>query len=104
MPANLTRAAPAADLDRARADLDRLGYCIVPGVLPRAEIAALKGRLVEQAAGERARGVAFRDGGPGLKAPVTVLGLGDLTGWLAGNDKVASSSAGLTKTDGIDGP
>jgi ectoine hydroxylase-related dioxygenase (phytanoyl-CoA dioxygenase family) len=66
MPANLTRAAPAADLDRARADLDELGYCIVPEVLSRPEIAALRERLVEQAAGERARGVAFRDGGPGL--------------------------------------
>jgi ectoine hydroxylase-related dioxygenase (phytanoyl-CoA dioxygenase family) len=54
---------PTSDLDRARRDLDEQGYCIVPGVLGREEIAALKARLVEQAAGERARGVAFHDGG-----------------------------------------
>ena len=51
------------DFDQARTDLDERGYCIVPGVLAPAEIAALKARLVEQAAGERARGVAFHDGG-----------------------------------------
>ena len=52
------------DLDRARQDLDERGYCIIPSVLSVAEIAALKARLVEQAAGERARGLAFHDGGP----------------------------------------
>ena len=57
-------AAPSTDLDQARRDLDRLGYCIVPGVLSRSEVAALKGRLAEQAEGERARGVSFHDGGP----------------------------------------
>lgn len=59
-----TLAAPAADLDEARRQLDELGYCVVPGVLGRAEIAALKARLEAQAAGERARGLAFHDGGP----------------------------------------
>jgi ectoine hydroxylase-related dioxygenase (phytanoyl-CoA dioxygenase family) len=65
----IARAAPtlqnASHLDRARADLDALGYCVVPGVLSRAEVAALKARLVDQAAGERERGVSFHDGGPG---------------------------------------
>ena len=61
---NLAHATPASDLDRARADLDELGYCILPGVLSRAETVALKARLIEQAAGERAAGVAFHDGGP----------------------------------------
>jgi ectoine hydroxylase-related dioxygenase (phytanoyl-CoA dioxygenase family) len=56
--------APTRDLDQARRDLDRQGYCIVENVLSPDEIAALKARLVEQAAGERARGVAFHDGGP----------------------------------------
>lgn len=56
-------AAPAAGLDEARRQLDELGYCVVPNVLSRGEVAALKARLVEQAAGERARGVAFHDGG-----------------------------------------
>jgi ectoine hydroxylase-related dioxygenase (phytanoyl-CoA dioxygenase family) len=62
-------AAPTAaseDLAQARRDLDERGYCVVPGVLSRDEVKALKARLVEQAAGERARGVAFHDGGPGL--------------------------------------
>ncbi|THD80879.1 MAG: phytanoyl-CoA dioxygenase family protein [Phenylobacterium sp.] len=57
-------AAPTPDLDEARRQLDALGYCVVPNVLSAAEVAALKARLVEQAEGERARGVAFRDGGP----------------------------------------
>jgi ectoine hydroxylase-related dioxygenase (phytanoyl-CoA dioxygenase family) len=52
-------------LDGARAQLDAEGYCIVPNVLSAAEVAALKSRLVEQAAGERAAGVAFHDGGAG---------------------------------------
>jgi ectoine hydroxylase-related dioxygenase (phytanoyl-CoA dioxygenase family) len=58
--------AAAPDLDQARRELDEHGYCVVPDVLGSAEIAALKARLVEQAAGERARGVAFHDGGPKL--------------------------------------
>jgi ectoine hydroxylase-related dioxygenase (phytanoyl-CoA dioxygenase family) len=62
--ATATLIKPTADLDQARADLDRHGYCLVPNVLRKAEIAALKSRLDEQAAGERARGVAFHDGGP----------------------------------------
>jgi ectoine hydroxylase-related dioxygenase (phytanoyl-CoA dioxygenase family) len=65
MSASLVHAAPAPDLAQARADLDALGYCIVPNVLSRSAIAALKSRLVDQAAGERARGVAFHDGGAG---------------------------------------
>jgi ectoine hydroxylase-related dioxygenase (phytanoyl-CoA dioxygenase family) len=50
----------------AKRGLDEQGYCVVPDVLTKAEVAALKARLVQQAAGERARGVAFHDGGPGL--------------------------------------
>lgn len=57
-------AAPTADLDKARAQLDAEGYCIVPNVLTPAEVAALKARLVDQAAGEDARGVGSHDGGP----------------------------------------
>ncbi|HZZ86746.1 MAG TPA: phytanoyl-CoA dioxygenase family protein [Caulobacteraceae bacterium] len=52
------------DLGAARRELDEQGYCIIPGILSRAEIAALKDRLIAQADGERARGVAFHDGGP----------------------------------------
>ena len=43
--------------------LDEDGYCIIPGVLSKAEVEALRGRLIEQAAGERMRGVSYRDGG-----------------------------------------
>src|SRR5512146_2915662 len=57
-------AGPALELEDAKRDLDAKGYCIIENVLSRAEIAALKTRLVEQAEGERARGVAFHDGGP----------------------------------------
>jgi ectoine hydroxylase-related dioxygenase (phytanoyl-CoA dioxygenase family) len=57
-------AEPIANLDEARAKLDADGYCIVPNVLSPAEIAALKSRLADQAAGEDARGVASHDGGP----------------------------------------
>jgi ectoine hydroxylase-related dioxygenase (phytanoyl-CoA dioxygenase family) len=57
-------ASPAPQLERARNDLDSKGYCIIENVLSRGEIAALKSRLIEQAEGERARGVAFHDGGP----------------------------------------
>ena len=54
------------DAQRARQELDEQGYCIIPGVLGRDQVAALKQRLQEQAEGERARGVASRDGGPDL--------------------------------------
>src|SRR5512146_796303 len=57
-------AGPALELEDAKRDLDAKGYCIIENVLSRAEIAALKTRLVEQAEGERARGVSFHDGGP----------------------------------------
>ncbi len=52
------------DLGRAHAQLDDNGYCIIEGVLSAVELKALKSRLVEQAEGERARGVSFHDGGP----------------------------------------
>ena len=51
------------DIAPARRDLDELGYCVIPDVMSKEQIATLKERLVEQAAGELARGVATRDGG-----------------------------------------
>jgi ectoine hydroxylase-related dioxygenase (phytanoyl-CoA dioxygenase family) len=50
-------------LDEAKQKLDSQGYCIIEDVLSRAEVAALKSRLEEQAEGEREHGVAFHDGG-----------------------------------------
>jgi ectoine hydroxylase-related dioxygenase (phytanoyl-CoA dioxygenase family) len=44
-------------------ELDEQGYCIVRDVLSKSEVAAVRSRLVEQAAGERARGVSTHDGG-----------------------------------------
>ena len=54
---------PGSAIEKAKAELDAQGYCVVENVLSSAEIAALRARLVEQAAGERERGVAFHDGG-----------------------------------------
>ena len=56
-------ASPLRNLDEAKAQLESDGYCIIKDVLSRSEISALKARLVEQAEGERARGVSFHDGG-----------------------------------------
>jgi ectoine hydroxylase-related dioxygenase (phytanoyl-CoA dioxygenase family) len=55
----------ARDLDQAKQDLDAKGYCVVENVLSRSEILALRTRLIEQAEGERTRGVSFHDGGAG---------------------------------------
>ena len=55
---------PSTDLNQSRRDLDERGYCIIPSVLGRNQIDALKARLTEQARGEDARGVATHDGGP----------------------------------------
>ena len=47
---------PSTDLNQSRRDLDERGYCIIPSVLGRNQIDALKARLTEQARGEDARG------------------------------------------------
>ncbi|MBV9045728.1 MAG: phytanoyl-CoA dioxygenase family protein [Alphaproteobacteria bacterium] len=52
-----------AELDRAKGELDEQGYCVIADVLSPGEVATLKERLVAQADGERAAGVAFHDGG-----------------------------------------
>jgi ectoine hydroxylase-related dioxygenase (phytanoyl-CoA dioxygenase family) len=51
------------DLDAARADLDRHGLARVAGAITANELAEAKARILEQAAGEDAAGVAFHDGG-----------------------------------------
>jgi ectoine hydroxylase-related dioxygenase (phytanoyl-CoA dioxygenase family) len=56
-------ARPTDDLDRAKHDLGRLGYCLVAGALDPERLAAVRDRLVEQAAGEVAAGVAYLDTG-----------------------------------------
>ena len=56
---------PVTDWARAKADLDRFGYCLVKDALTPAKTAALRKRLRDQADGEQAAGVATFDGGPG---------------------------------------
>ena len=61
---------PSTDWDRLRADLDEFGYCLIADALDAAEVEALRSRLLDQAAGEAAGGVAIRDGGQvGVDAP-----------------------------------
>jgi ectoine hydroxylase-related dioxygenase (phytanoyl-CoA dioxygenase family) len=52
---------PTEDRTQAWADLATHGYCIVKNVLTPAQVAALRARLVEQAKGEEAAGVASGD-------------------------------------------
>jgi ectoine hydroxylase-related dioxygenase (phytanoyl-CoA dioxygenase family) len=54
---------PTQSLDQARADLDRYGLAVIPGALDARELHALRSRLVEQAAGERAAQLASFDYG-----------------------------------------
>ena len=51
------------DLEEAKAHLDEFGIARIADALDGGELAALNTRLVEQAAAERAAGVAFFDGG-----------------------------------------
>lgn len=52
-----------ADLDRARADLDRFGFCRIADALAPAEVARLRAGTVEQAAAELEAGVGYLDSG-----------------------------------------
>lgn len=56
--------APTADLDQARHDIDRWGYCLLEDALPAALNARCIKRLADQAAAEKQLGQAFEDGGP----------------------------------------
>jgi len=55
--------APTRDIARAKADLERHGYCIVRDVLTAGQVAALRARVGAQARGEDAAGKGFHDGG-----------------------------------------
>jgi ectoine hydroxylase-related dioxygenase (phytanoyl-CoA dioxygenase family) len=54
---------PTTDWDRAREDLRTFGYALVRDVLAPETVMALRDRVVAQAAGERAMGVASINGG-----------------------------------------
>lgn len=47
---------PTQDLDRLESDMDAFGYCLIADALTTEETAALRARITEQAAGERAHG------------------------------------------------
>ena len=47
------------DLARAKADMDKYGYCMLANVLSSAEVAAIRERLMEQKAAESELGVAY---------------------------------------------
>ena len=47
---------PTQDLDRLESDMDVFGYCLIADALTTEETAALRARITEQAAGERAHG------------------------------------------------
>ncbi len=53
---------PTRDLEQAFADLERWGYAVVLDAMSPATVATLRARVIEQAAGEDARGVGFHDG------------------------------------------
>ena len=49
---------PESDIDRARADLVRHGYCLIAEALSDDQLAMYRARVDEQAAGERRAGIA----------------------------------------------
>ena len=54
---------PTKNLHKAREDLDKYGFCLVPDALNAEEIATAQKRLLEQAEAEENLGLSFRDGG-----------------------------------------
>ena len=54
---------PTKNLHKARKDLDKYGFCLVPDALNAEEIATAQKRLLEQAEAEENLGLSFRDGG-----------------------------------------
>ena len=59
------------DIDQAKDNLTKFGFCLVPEVLSAQEIKLAKERLLEQAEAEEELGLSFRDGGPGLEVKIT---------------------------------
>ena len=54
-----TRVTPTTDLDKARHDLDVVGYCIVEDLAPTNLVDRVRDRVLEQASAERDAGQAF---------------------------------------------
>ena len=56
---------PTGDLEKAKAELDAFGYCLLADALEPARLAAVRTRLEQQALAERQVGIGYIDGGPG---------------------------------------
>ena len=65
------------DLDRARDDLDRFGFCRIEHALAPDDLARLRARTVEQAAAELDAGVGYRDTGGANQRIWNLLNKGD---------------------------
>ena len=62
---------PTKDIDQAKLDLTKYGFCLVPDVLNSKEIKVAKERVLEQAEAEEELGLSFRDGGPDQEIKIT---------------------------------
>ena len=51
------------DLNQAKRDLDKFGFCLIPDVLTDSDLQEAKQRLTNQAEAEEEQGLSFRDGG-----------------------------------------
>lgn len=54
---------PTKDLDRARADIDRFGYCLLQDAVPEPLLGQVRARTRAQADAEKQLDHAFEDGG-----------------------------------------
>ena len=55
---------PTENLQQAKLDLDKFGFCFIPNVLVGNELTEARDRLLDQAEAEEELGFSFRDGGP----------------------------------------
>lgn len=62
---HMTKVTPTRDLALARQQLAEFGYCLIANALNADEVAELRQRITEQAAGEQQHGIGFFDGGYG---------------------------------------
>ena len=65
LESRLINSSPEAtkDLNQAKRDLDKFGFCFIPNVLTDSDLQEAKQRLIEQAEAEEEQGLSFRDGG-----------------------------------------
>ena len=70
MPLN-SSPSPTKDLEQAKLDLTKYGFCLVPEALNSGEIELAKKRLLEQAEAEEELGLSFRDGGADQEIKIT---------------------------------